>query len=130
MLAVEVPLLKVVTLGGLALGVAAMVPHHHHHDATKHRLTLHAPARADAFYLTVFSHGDITVSRDDAHPTPLTFTTHAFVNDGCEWLGVEKLVPVDSRLYKYSYEETLLQCVPDAVPCIKTPRTGVVTVDE
>jgi hypothetical protein len=130
MLAVEVPLLKVVTLGGLALGMAAMVHPHHHHDATKHRLSLHAPARADAFYLTVFAKGDITVSRDDAAPAPLTFTTRAFINDGCEWLSVEKLVPVDSRHYTYSYDETLLQCAPDATPCIQTPRTGVVTVDE
>ncbi|MGE5185405.1 MAG: hypothetical protein ACM31C_25250 [Acidobacteriota bacterium] len=129
MLAVEVPVLKTVVLGGVALGMAALL-HHPHAHASKHRLSLHAPVRADALYLTVFADGDIEVARDDANLRPLTFTTRAFINDGCEWLGIERLTPIDATRYAYSYDESILQCMPDAHPCIKTPRTGIVTVDE
>lgn len=130
MLAVEVPVLKTIILGGVAVGMAAALHHSPAHHASKHRLTLHAPVRADSLYLTVFADGDITIKRDDGNLQPLTFTTHAFINDGCEWLGTEHLVPIDSTRYQYSYEETILQCMPDANPCIKTPRTGLVIVDE
>ncbi len=131
MLAVEVPVLKLVAMGGVGLAMAAMLSHSHApHHGSKHRLSLHAPARADALYLTVFADGDLEITRDDANLHALTFTTRAFVSDGCEWLGIERLVPVDARHYEYSYDEARLQCAPDAVPGIKTPRTGIVIVDE
>jgi hypothetical protein len=128
MLAVEAPVLKVIALGGMTLAMSAFL-HHPSHRA-HHRLSLHAAARADALYLTRFEAGDISITRDDSDLKPVTFTTRAFVNDGCEWLGIETLVPVDSKHYAYSYDEAILSCAPDANPCVKTPRTGVVVVDE
>src|SRR5262249_20086724 len=120
--------LKVLALGGVTLAMSAMLSHPSHRST--HRLSLHAPVRPDALYLTRFSEGDIEITRDDADPRPLTFTTRAYISDGCEWLGIEYLVPVDGKRYAYSYDEAILSCAPDAVPCIKTPRTGVVIVDE
>lgn len=128
MLAVEAPVLKVLALGGVTLAMSALL-HHPSHRA-HHRLSLHAPSRADALYLTRFNEGDFAITRDDADLKSLTFTTRAYVSDGCEWLGIETLVPVDAKHYAYSYDEAILSCAPDANPCVKTPRTGVVVVDE
>ena len=58
----------------------------------------------------------------------LEFQTHAFINDGGEWLATEKLVPTETDRYAYSYDETILSCEAGATPARKTPRTGYVTV--
>jgi len=62
------------------------------------------------------------------HVLALTFQTTAFINDGCEWLATERLVPTGSDRYAYSYDEEILSCQPDATPARKTPRTGYVLV--
>ena len=95
-----------------------------------HHLALHAIAQPGALYLTAWRHGKVSVSIDGDKLTPLTFETFASVNDGCRWLGTETLVPLDSHRYAYRYDETILECDPDAIPCIKTPRTGIVTVED
>jgi hypothetical protein len=128
MLAVEAPVLKVIALGGMTLAMSAFL--HHPSHRSHHRLSLHAPTNPSYLYLTRFEAGDISITRDDSDLKTVTFTTRAFVNDGCEWLGIETLVPVDGKHYAYSYDEAILSCAPDANPCIKTPRTGVVVVDE
>ncbi len=98
-------------------------------DVTRHRLVLDAEVRCDAIYLTAWDHGAVVVSLQGGELRPVTFTTRAWLTDGCRWEGVETLVPVDASHFAYDYRETVLECVPDAVPAIKTPRQGVVTVE-
>ena len=121
--AVEAPLLKMVAVAGMALGVTAFVAHESKDEGTVQRLVLHAPTNPNYLYLTAWSDGDVyvTLHRRGAHP--LTFQTHAFINDGCEWLGTERLVPTGEDRYAYSYSEEILSCQPGAKPAIKTPRT-------
>ena len=140
MLAVEAPVKKLVVVAGAALAIAAFVHRPHAADRTyHHRLTLHAPVEANAFYLTVFANGRVQHSDCDTQPLevdmetaelpPLTFTTRAHVYDGCEWRATERLVPNGDHSYAYSYQEEILSCRPGAHPTRATPRTGTVTVD-
>jgi hypothetical protein len=94
------------------------------------RLVLHAPSSPHALYLTAWRHGDVAMPYEGDKLVPLTFTTRASVSDGCRWLATETLVPVGASRYAYRYNETLLECDPGATPCIKTPRTGFVTVEQ
>jgi hypothetical protein len=120
------PVFRSLAVGGLVLGlsiaVAAKEPH-------ARRLVLHAPSAPHTLYLTAWRHGDIAMPYDGDELVPLTFTTRASVSDGCRWLATETLVPVGPARYAYRYDETLLECDADATPCIKTPRTGYVTVE-
>ena len=120
-------LYRSVAVGGLllALSVAQL-----RSKPRAHHLALHAVARPGALYLTRWSHGMVRVTLDGDKRAPLTFKTRAAINDGCRWLGTETLVPIDSRRYAYRYDETILDCDPDATPYIKTPRTGIVTVED
>jgi hypothetical protein len=129
-LAVQAPI-KLLAVGGatLALAVAAMLPAHHAHR-TSHRLSLSAPELPEAIYISAWAHGDLTITRDDSNLTPLEITSRARIPDGCTWLGIEILKPIDARHYSYSYDETILSCEPDAIPYIKTPRVGLVTVED
>jgi hypothetical protein len=95
---------------------------------TVQRLQLHAPQEPRALYLTAWDHGDVFVRVTDGKARPLTFQTHAFINDGCEWLATEHLVPSGSDRYAYSYDEQILSCEPGSTPARKTPRTGYVLV--
>jgi hypothetical protein len=121
-------LYRSVAVGGLLLALSAAQfgskSHHVHH------LALHAVAQPGALYLTAWRHGPVSVSLKDGKLVPLTFSTRAVVNDGCRWEGLETLVPIDNHRYAYRYDETILACDPDAVPYLKTPRTGVVTVED
>ena len=92
-------------------------------------MRLHAEAQANAIYLTVFERGDLHLSLPE-HPEKLVFETRALISDGCEWLGIETLVPIDATRFAYDYSEEILSCEPGATPAIKTPRQGLVTIDE
>jgi hypothetical protein len=127
--AVEAPLLKMAAVAGAALLIGAFaVPHHASSDVVQ-RLSLHAPIEPHALYLTAWSDGDIYVTLHDGTMRSMEFQTRAFINDGCEWLATERLVPESSDRYMYSYDETILSCEPGATPARKTPRTGYVLVE-
>ena len=130
MLAVEVPRWKQAALGVAALGLMVGFATRHHH-LSKHHLSLHAPVRCHAIYLTAWSHGDVTIARDDAAKLEtLTFDTRGMLPDGSTWMGSETLVPIDGHAYAYSYDETILDTPPEGTRYIKTPRQGIVVVDE
>ena len=125
--AVEAPLLKTAIAGAAVLAAMfALAPTKH--TSTVQRLQLHAPQEARALYLTAWDHGDVLVRVVDGKARPLTFQTHAFINDGCEWLATEHLVPTGPDRYAYSYDEQILSCEPGSTPARKTPRTGYVLV--
>ncbi len=128
-LAVQAPVTKLLAVGGatLALVIGAMLPAHSHR--TTHRLSLSAPVLPEAIYISAWARGDVKVTRDDSDLRPFTLTTRGTI-EGCTWLGVEHLVPVDARHYRYSYDETIVSCEPGAVPWVKTPRIGLVTVED
>ena len=44
--------------------------------------------------------------------------------------GPKTLIPIDAKTFSYDYSETILGCVDGAVPMIKTPRTGTVTLED
>lgn len=140
MLAVQAPVYKSILLAGAALAVAAFVHHPKHSppEAPKHhRLTLHTETMKRAIYLTVFAENRIERTECDlrtidiaSEGETLRFATRARIGDGCLWEGRERLVPIDAHSYAYSYDEQILSCEPGSIPAIKTPRTGIVTVDE
>ncbi|HUS27388.1 MAG TPA: hypothetical protein VMZ53_02735 [Kofleriaceae bacterium] len=124
--AVEAPLLKMAAVAGAGLLVAAFAGQTrcHHHDGVVQRLSLVAPEEPNALYLTAWSNGDIYVTLHDGKMKSMEFQTRAFINDGCEWLATETLVPDGANRYAYSYDETILSCEPGSTPARKTPRTG------
>jgi len=127
--ALTAPVFKSIALAALALGLGVAATSQAPKRVT-HRLSLHAVDRPGAVYLTVFRDGDIRVRFDGEQLHPMTFKVHASVSDGCRWLGTETLVPRDERSFDYEYSEQILDCDPDATPCIKTPRKGIVTVED
>lgn len=139
MLAVRAPVYRSVLLAGAALGIAAFVHHPkaEHHAPTHHLLTLHTQSLEHAIYLTVFAEGRVQRTECDLRAVDvasegetLRFATRARIGDGCVWEGHERLVPIDAHSYAYSYDEEILSCEPGSIPAIKTPRTGIVTVDQ
>jgi hypothetical protein len=94
------------------------------------RMVLHAVEQPGAVYLSAWRNGDVPVPFKGERLVPLTYETLASVSDGCRWLGTETLTPLDERRYFYRYSETILECDPGATPCYKTPRTGIVTIEE
>jgi hypothetical protein len=127
--ALTTPVFKSIALAGLALGLGAAASSLSPERVT-HRLALHAADEPDSIYLSVFRNGDIRVrfQTDELHP--ITFKTRASVSDGCRWLGIETLVPRDARSFDYEYSERIIDCDPGARPCRKTPRKGIVTVED
>jgi hypothetical protein len=127
--ALTAPVFKSIALAGLALGLGAaassLSP-----DRVTHRLALHAVDEPNAIYLSVFRNGDIRVRFDGDELHAITFKTRAYVSDGCRWLGIEKMVPRDERSFDYDYSERILGCEPGATPFRKTPRKGIVTVED
>jgi hypothetical protein len=127
--ALTAPVFKSIALAGLALGLgvaaSSLSP-----ERVTHRLALHAVDAPDAIYLSVFRNGDIRVRFDGDEIHAITFKTYATVFDGCRWLGIEKLVPRDERSFDYDYSERILSCEPGATPTRKTPRKGIVTVED
>lgn len=136
MQAVESVGLRSALVGILAVSVGGMwmAGHRHHgcsHTPQKmHRLTLDAPVAPYAIYLTAWDEGDVWMPVDPSMHQTITFTTRATISDGCRWMGTEVLEPLDDTHFAYSYDETILECAPDATPYVKTPRTGIVTVVE
>jgi len=127
--ALTAPVFKSIALAGLALGLGAAASSLSPERVT-HRLALHAVDKPNEIYLTVFRHGDIRVRFDGEEIHPLMFETRAFVFDGCRWLGIERLIPRDARSFDYDYSERILGCEPGATPTRKTPRKGIVTVED
>jgi hypothetical protein len=120
------PLLKTLAVAG-ALAVAAFMAHESKPaEGTVQRLVLHAPVAPNALYLTAWSDGDVYVTLHGDAPRAMTFQTRAYINDGCEWLATERLVPDGASRYAYAYSEQILSCEPGATPARKTPRTGYV----
>ena len=120
-------LYRSVAVGGLLLALSVV---QFRSKPQVHHLALHTVSQPGALYLTAWRHGKVSVSIDGQKLVPLTFETLASVNDGCRWLGTETLLPIDDHRYRYRYEETILDCDADATPYIKTPRTGIVTVED
>ncbi|HEX2688669.1 MAG TPA: hypothetical protein VHN14_18735 [Kofleriaceae bacterium] len=125
--ALTFPFYRSLAVGGLLLALSVA---QFRAKPEVHHLALHAIAQPGALYLTVWDHGDVSVAISGKTLVPLRFETRALINDGCQWLGTETLVPLDSRRYAYRYDETILACEPGATPYLKTPRTGIVTVDD
>jgi hypothetical protein len=120
------PVFRSIALGGVLL---ALTISQASHGAKSHRrLVLHAPTEPTALYLTAWRHGDVRAPFESRELPPLRYTTRALI-EGCRWLAVETLTPVNRARYAYRYEETLLGCEPGAVPWYKTPRTGYVVVE-
>ena len=122
------PVFRSIAAGGLLLALTLSYGHSPRKHHTR-RLVLHAPVEPGAIYLSAWRNGDVVLPDYPESPVNLTFTTRASVSDGCRWLATETLEPLGSS-YLYHYDETILECDPDAVPCRKTPRTGIVTVVE
>jgi hypothetical protein len=118
-----------VLVGGTIFGAGR---HHHvsHSEMRMHRLVLDAPVEPNAIYLTAWEDGDVLMPVDPGMHESITFTTRATISDGCRWMGTEILEPIDEAHYSYSYDETILECAPDATPYVKTPRVGLVTIVE
>ncbi len=123
------PALKSLLLGGIVLGMGALYANTSC-DRVTHRLALHAIEEPNSFYLSAWRDGDVNVAFDSSELRSITFTVRASVYDGCEWLGTETLVPIDDKTFAYDYSETILSCEPGATPLRKTPRTGLVTIED
>jgi hypothetical protein len=128
-LALTAPVFKSIALAGLALGLGVAASASSTEPVT-HRLRLHAVDEPDAIYLSVFRNGDISLRFDDGKLHPIKFKVRASISDGCRWLGIETLIPRDERSFDYDYSERILSCEPDATPARKTPRKGVVTIED
>ncbi len=122
-----------VLVGGAALALGALFLPHAVAAPTvatsaMYRLVLHAPEdRQPHFYVSVWSEGDVFVKSNDAKN--ITFVRRGDEHDGCTWQGTERLTRMSDGNYAYDYKETILSCRPDARPFVKTPRTGIVTVE-
>ena len=126
------PVFRSIALAGLMLGVgvAALDGPCDLKMKRGQRLVLHSYEAPNALYLTAWKDGDVRVWFDSGELVPMKFTRKAYINDGCRWMARETLTPVGDRYFQYAYEETLLSCEPGATPCVPTPRTGVVTVED
>jgi hypothetical protein len=119
-----------VLVGGAALALGALFLPHAIAAPTPgmYRLVLHAPEESGAFYLSAWIEGDVFVPT--GAQKSITFVRRGDEHDGCSWQGTEKLTRMNDRVYAYDYSETILSCKPGAMPFRKTPRTGVVTVED
>ena len=120
------PVYRSVAVGGLLLALSLALGH----SPRSHRLVLHAVDEPSCIYVTAWRHGDVRLAVDPGKLAPLRFSTRAWLSDGCQWLGRERLDPIGPRTYAYRYDEIILGCDPDAEPYVKTPRTGTVTVED
>ena len=125
--ALTAPLLGSIALGGLLLGLSAIQGTSAPSCVTR-QLVLHAEERPNELYLSAFRDNQLTLGMTEGALPPLRFEVRARIFDGCDWLGIETLVPIDDSTYAYDYREVVLACAPGAVPTRKTPRTGTVTV--
>jgi hypothetical protein len=122
---------RAVVIGGLLLAGSLALSRGHADPHRQVRLVLHAVAEPDAVYLSWWRDGDVRVELEPGELPGMMFTCRAWIDDGCQWKGIETLEPIDARHYAYSYDETVLRCRPGAQPGYrKTPRTGIVTVED
>jgi len=99
-------------------------------DTVTRRLSLHTETLPNAIYLTAWRNGDVMFTFPDSQLHSITFYNRAKLADNCQWLATEALTPIDEKTFYYDYSETLLECDPGAKPgYVKTPRTGLVTVE-
>jgi len=127
--ALTTPLFKSVVLGALLLSAGAIYAASTDQSVT-HRLVLHTTEEPGAIYLSEWKARDVVKATfDDGELRPITFHMTADMFDGCRWRATETLVPIDETTFSYDYSETILGCAEGAVPMIKTPRTGIVTID-
>ncbi len=111
-------------------GLGKLLTHETDHSVTR-RLALHTEILPNAIYLTAWRDGDVMFTFPDSQLQPITFYNRAKLADNCQWLATESLTPLDARTFYYDYSETLLECDPGASPgYVKTPRTGLVTVEQ
>ncbi len=122
------PALKSILFAGLGLGLVGFYSSMTSHPVT-HRLALHAIEEPDTVYLTAWRAGDVRVKFDSAELRAITFKTRAIVYD-CDAIGTETLVPINDHVFAYDYREQVLSCAPGVKPPRKTPRTGLVTVED
>lgn len=127
--ALTTPLLKSVVLGTLLLSAGAIYAASTDHSVT-HRLVLHTIEEPGAIYLSEWKARDVKATFEDGDLRPITFTMTADMFDGCRWRATETLIPIDESTFSYDYSETILGCAEGAVPMIKTPRTGTVTIED
>jgi hypothetical protein len=125
--ALTTPLFKSCVLGLVLLSLGATVTALRE-DPVSRRLSLFAPEVPGDVYISAWRNGDILVTFEDDRLVPLTLKTRARVSDGCRWLAIEKIVPIDRGTFAYDYSEVILECDPGATPARKTPRTGYVLV--
>jgi hypothetical protein len=127
--ALTTPLLKSVVLGTLLLSAGAIYAASTDHSVT-HRLVLHTTEEPGAIYLSEWKvREDVKATFDDGELHTIQYRMTADMFDGCRWRATETLVPIDGNTFSYDYSETILGCADGAVPMIKTPRTGIVTVE-
>jgi hypothetical protein len=121
-----------VLVGGAALALGALfLPHAAAAPSAgpgMYRLVLHAPEKANEFYVSAWAEGDVFVPRADAKV--LTFVRRGDEHDGCTWQGTETLTRLRANVYAYRYDERILACRPDARPFEITPRQGIVTAEK
>ena len=84
--AIEVPVLKLAAVAGLALGVTALVPHPARHvcttpAASPHHLTLHAPVNPVDTYWSVFANGPVDLMLPEG---PFQIEVIGRYVDGCD----------------------------------------------
>lgn len=125
--ALTAPVLKAILSSAAVLAASAFYATAQPEEVTR-RLILDAPAPPENLYLTAWDRGDVLLRLPDGPLRPIRFTTRAYLTDGCRWEGTETLIPLDATHYAYDYAETILGCEPGAIPALKTPRQGIVTV--
>ena len=130
--AMTTPVFRSVVVGGLVFGLlplAAFVrtPHQQSGPVT-HRLALHTVSSPTAIYLSAWNEGDVEFTFATNELTPITFKNRGAAFN-CRGLATETLVPIDDRTFSYEYTEEVLDCDPGA-SVIKTPRSGIVTVED
>jgi hypothetical protein len=101
-----------------------------HAQPAVYRFTLHAPAPPQHIYVSAWNDGEVYAGHDGSDGKTVTFTRRADEHDGCRWEGTEILSPIGPHAYVYSYDEKILSCEPDAHPFVRTPRRGIVTVEQ
>jgi hypothetical protein len=121
-------LVPVALVGSALIGLGALfLPRA---QSATYRFTLHAPAMPNTIYVSAWSEGDVYVDHDGSDGKTVTFTRRADEHDGCRWEGTEVLSPIGPHAYVYTYDEKILSCEPDARPFVRTPRRGIVTVEQ
>ena len=123
---------RAVVVGGLLLAASLALSRGHADSHRQVRLVLHAVSEPDSVYLSWWRDGDVRVELEPGRLPAMMFTCRAWLDDGCQWKGIETLEPIDARHYAYSYEEVVTRCHPGAEldRYRKTPRTGIVTVEQ